>query len=191
MRQERNIEFGPHGQTLACLVGRTCAWVKKPSVLMDIGNDHRGIVFEPVKHPIAMVRIDVHIGYVSLVVNRLEGFDGHATVIEDTETRCAVAACVMQSADRYERSPAVAVHQPIERIERTPNHCRRGFVYPRKRGGIAVIEIAFAGFGLPDHAIDIDRGMKPLDGGPLGLDRGAHGHCGLKTCSLKSLPESL
>ena len=69
---------------------------------MQVRDDHARVILEGVKDPIAVVRVDVHIGHALQPMPAAQCLNYHAAVVEDTESSSLGAAGMMQSGDRHE-----------------------------------------------------------------------------------------
>ena len=61
-RRQRDIELGPARGAATDLVRASSAGVEVATILVQVGEDHAGVVLETVIHPIAVVGIDVDVG---------------------------------------------------------------------------------------------------------------------------------
>ena len=106
---------------------------------MRIDNDREWVVLETVEHTIAVMRVDIDVGD-ALQAKVLTGmFDRDTAIIEHTETRRAIAPCVMQSADRIEGALGVTRQDLFERPERSTDDCGRGLEDAGPGGRIAMV----------------------------------------------------
>ena len=55
----RNVELGSGGRAFACLAGVAGAWIKKPAVFVNVGDEYFGVVLVWIEKPVAVMDIDV------------------------------------------------------------------------------------------------------------------------------------
>ncbi len=136
-----------------------------------------------------MVGVDIHVGDALQAVHPAQRLDGDAAIVEHTETRRAVAPRMVQAGDRHERMPALIRQQARDGIEHTPDDITGGLINTRKRGRIPEVEVALAGFRLPDDPVDVCRGVETLEARPVGGNRRAARHPSRQSRGLRLFPE--
>ena len=125
-RRQWDVEFGVRRRTAAGLAGGTGAGIKKPPVFVQIGERQVGIVFKRIKHAVAVMRVNVHIGDAPNLILRAQGFNQYAAVIERAEAGGRVAARVVQAGDGNERARRLAGQHARQRVQIGADHITRG-----------------------------------------------------------------
>ena len=131
-----------------------------------------------------MVCIDIDIGDALHAVPASQCLDCHAAVIEHTKAGGTVAARVMQARDRHEGTRTLALEYALDGVQHA------AFVgQVVVRGRIATVEVAFSGFRLPDHAIDVVVGVKTGEFIPASRNRCTQPHALIHALLTGMLPE--
>ena len=66
--RQRNVQLRTRSRTAAGLAAAAGAGIQKASVLVQIGIEHIGIFLEGIEDAVAVMRVDVHIGYAAYAV---------------------------------------------------------------------------------------------------------------------------
>ena len=157
------LSFVPAAGAAPRFAAATRAGIEKAAVLVQVGEQHVGILLERVEHAVAVMRVDVDVGDAANAVEPARGFDRDAAVVEDAEARGDVARRVMQPADRNERAPNGPRDDRGQRLERAADDVRRGFVDAGERRRVAGVEQAAAALRQLDDAIDVRRRVEVLE----------------------------
>ena len=105
---QRQIELGAGGRTTPRLLHRAGAGIQIAPVLVYVGNDDFGVVFKGVVHPIAVMSIDIHISDAPKSGTAAQKLNCNSAIVENAETRCMIAAGVVQACNRHKRPAAAA-----------------------------------------------------------------------------------
>lgn len=170
-RLERHIQLGAGRIAAPLFFDRTGARIKTATTLMQVSDDDTGIILVGVEDPIAVVRIDIHVGHALKAVSPAQRLDHHAAVIEDAESCRLCATGVMQSSDGHERASLGPGKNPLHRRKTRPDHAGGGFVDAAKRRRIAAIEAADAAFAVRAHKIQVFGFVKEFEVGTAGFNR--------------------
>src|SRR5262249_28788605 len=145
--------------------------IQEPAVLVQVREQEIGIALERVEHAVAVMRVDVDIGYAADVVEPARGFDRDAAVVEDAEARGVIAARGMQTADGDERATQRPLDDRGERLERAADDRGRGLVHAGKRRRVARVEQTAATLRQRVHAVDVRGRVEILELRAGGLPR--------------------
>ena len=108
---------------------------------MDIGENQLGIFFIRIEHPVAVMHVDIDIGYALNAVVGTQRFNHDAKVIEDAEAGGTVAPSMVQSADGLKCGPTLRAHDVRQTIEGRTNYRGARFIDARKDRRVSVIQI--------------------------------------------------
>ncbi len=117
-RRHRQVELGATRGALAGLLATARSRVEVAAVLVDVGENDVGIVFERVKHPVAVMGIDVDVGDLLQPVALAEQLNRHSAIVEHAEPRSLVARGVMKARNGHEGVARSAAHDGVRRVER-------------------------------------------------------------------------
>ena len=117
--RQGNVEFGAGRRALAPLGFAAGARIEKSPILVQIGEHQLRVVFERVEHAVAVMRIDVDIGYALEPARRAQPLDHDAAIVQRTKPGRTAPRGVMQTGDRHEGAAHTAEHHRLGRRERT------------------------------------------------------------------------
>ena len=117
--RQGNVEFGAGRRALAPLGFAAGARIEKSPILVQIGEHQLRVVFERVEHAVAVMRIDVDIGYALEPARRAQPLDHDAAIVQRTKPGRTAPRGVMQTGDRHEGAAHKAEHHRLGRRERT------------------------------------------------------------------------
>lgn len=139
-RGKRDIQLCSDGTTFAGFAGGARTRIEKSTIFVDIGKEQVRIVFESVKHAIAMMCIDVYVSNPLQTVCLTQVFDGNATIVENTETRSMFSAGMVQPCDRHKCSLCLTLHDSINSGQCRADHVCRDLENPGKYRRITAVE---------------------------------------------------
>jgi len=140
--------------------GSSRSGIEVATVLVDIGKDQVRVIFEAVKHTIAMMGIDVYVSdslqsiFLSKILNR------YTAVVEHTESCGMFTSGVMESGNRNKCPLRVTLHDGVNSGQCRADYICRDLEDTGKRRRIAAIEKACAILGFLRYEIDVIRSMK-------------------------------
>jgi len=140
--------------------GSSRSGIEVATVLVDIGKDQVRVIFEAVKHTIAMMGIDVYVSdslqsiFLSKILNR------YTAVVEHTESCGMFTSGVMESGNRNKCPLRVTLHDGVNSGQCRAYYVCRDLEDTGKRRRIAAIEKACAILGFLRYEIDVIRSMK-------------------------------
>jgi energy-dependent translational throttle protein EttA len=143
-RRQRQIKLGAHRRSAPAFVRSAGARIQIASVLVNVGNDHGGVIFEGVVHPIAVVGIDIYVGDALKARAPAQELDRDPAIVENAEAGCVITGRVVQTCDRHKCPAAAAPHDCIDGIHRSANHIGGSFVNPTERRSIPCVQKALA-----------------------------------------------
>src|SRR5581483_2208007 len=148
---------------LAGFVRTTSSRLERAIVLVDVGEDQIGIIFERIEDAVAVMHVDIDVGHPLDRILGAQGLDYHAQIVEHAKSRGTVAARVMQSADRLEARAQLASHDLRKGIQRRSDYRRRRREDSREDRRIAVVQVVEpVAFGIA-HALDVRSGVEAFD----------------------------
>jgi len=172
-RHQRDVELGSLCGVFAGFVLAARAGIKIAAIFVDIGENQIRVCFVGVENPVAVMRVDIHVGDPPDTVLLPQRLDHHAQIVEHAEARGMPAPGVMQSADRLEAAGAFAHHYARQPVEGRADHVCRCFEYSREYGRIAVVEnLELVAFRM-HHSLDMALGVETTDFGVGGAERRA------------------
>ena len=162
-RRQRDVELRAGGGAAARLAAAPGAGIEIAAVLVQVREQHVGILLEGVEHAVAVMRVDVDVGDAANAVELARRLDRDAAVVEDAKPGRDVARRMMQPADRNERAANGPRDDRGQRLERAADDVRRGFVDAGERRRVAGVEQAAAARRQLDDAIDVRRRVEVLE----------------------------
>jgi hypothetical protein len=103
-RQQRDVELASLGRTLADFVRKAALREVVAAILVDVGEDDGRVGLERIKHAVAVMRVDIHVGDAFQAIFLLQDLDGHAGVVEHAKTGSGVGHAVVQAGDGHEKA---------------------------------------------------------------------------------------
>ena len=156
----RDIELGATRPSFAGLLGGARARVQVAAILMDIREDKVWVIFETVEHAVAVMRVDIDVGYALHAVFLAQVFGGNTAIIEDAKPGRTISASVMQSRYRHERALCPPFHDCVHSRQRSANDIGGGIKYTRQCGSVPIIKKALAVSRHARNLVDVVGGME-------------------------------
>jgi hypothetical protein len=139
-RGKRDIQLCSDGTTFAGFAGGPRTRIEESTIFVDIGKEQVRIVFESVKHAVAVMCIDVYISDPLQTVFLTQVFDGDATIVKDTKARSVITPGMVQPCDRHKCSLCLTLHDRINSRQCRADHVRSDLENPGKCRRITAVE---------------------------------------------------
>ena len=159
-RRHWNIELCTFGLTRAGFFSAARTRVEISTIFVKVGKNQIGIVFETVKHTVAVVCIDIDIGNAPDSVFLAKIFHRNTEVIEHAESCRMIATCMVQTSDWHESPLGCSVHDSVDSCEHGANDVGGRIEYSQHGRSITVIEITAPLRRFLRHHVNVVRGVK-------------------------------
>ena len=161
------------------------------AILVDIGEDDGRIGLEGIKHPVAVMRVDIDVGDAFQAIFLLQDLDGHAGVVEHAKTGSGIGHAVVQAGDGHEGTPDLVGHDSVSGVDHRADHYRGILEYPFVGRSVAVIQQALSHLGIGFDLFDVLGCMEQSDlllGGGGGMQ---HAHLVVEVANMHLVPEGM
>ncbi len=175
-RRQRQIQLGAACRTEAGLLGRAGARIEGPAVLVQVGENHSGIVLERVEHAVAVMCVDIDVRNARQPMLGLQVLDDDTAIVEHAESGRMAAPGMVQTRDRNEGALRCPAHQRCGRDQRAAYHIGSRLKHALPRGRIAAVEKTLARDRAHLDQVEVLGPMKQLEFPARRRTRRKHAH---------------
>ena len=127
---------------------------------MNVGKNQVWVIFKSIEHPVAMMRIDIHISDTLHVVVAAQIFGSNAAIVKHTETRSVIASGMMQAGNGDKCALVIAVHDFIDGAKNRSDNSGGRVVDSRNCRRVAIVQPTLASRRQARHFVDVISRVK-------------------------------